>query len=192
MSSQGAGRHPDATRVVVRLTEDAIADLSRLNRRHHEAVRWCLKKMLLLERDPEAGEPLMGGLIGFRKLTVGDRHWRVVWRVAHDAAGATVVDVAEVWAAGARAEAEVYEEMQNRVARLGTGPKVRALEQVLTTLGKASAGLRAASEPGEEREPVPPWLADALVGKGVPRHEIALLSPEEAFARWNTIISEPR
>jgi mRNA interferase RelE/StbE len=83
----------------VRLTEPAIDDLHALARKDPQIVRWCLKKMLLLERDPMAGEPLLGGLIGFRRLVVSDRHWRIVWRVVEDDASGTLVDIAEVWAA---------------------------------------------------------------------------------------------
>ena len=46
---------PDAPRAVVRLTEDAIADLHRLHRKDPQIVRWAFKKMLLLERSVEAG-----------------------------------------------------------------------------------------------------------------------------------------
>jgi mRNA interferase RelE/StbE len=44
---------------VVRCTEPAIADLERLARTGlPQVVRWVLKKCLLLERNPEAGEEL--------------------------------------------------------------------------------------------------------------------------------------
>ncbi len=71
----------DQPRAYVRLTEPAVEDLARLVRLDPQVARQALKKMILLERDPEAGEPLLGALIGFRKLIVGDRHWRIVWRV---------------------------------------------------------------------------------------------------------------
>lgn len=32
-----------------------------------QVVRWALKKCLLLEKNPEAGEQLRGALIGYRK-----------------------------------------------------------------------------------------------------------------------------
>lgn len=47
-------------------------------------------------------------MIGFRKLVAGDRDCRIVWRVTHDDSQRVVVDVAEVWAFGARSDAEVY------------------------------------------------------------------------------------
>ena len=64
--------HPQRA-CVVRLTEDAVADLHRLGKKDPQIVRTVLKKMLLLERSTNAGEPLLGASIGFRKLVVGDR-----------------------------------------------------------------------------------------------------------------------
>jgi mRNA interferase RelE/StbE len=154
-----------------------------------QAVRWCLKKMLLLERNPEAGEPLLGDLIGFRKLTVGDRHWRVVWRVTHDATGNLVVDVAEVWAAGARSDGQVYEDMRRRIASLGTSPKAQALTHVLDLLGRAGEGLVVAPE--SVTEPVPEWLVTRLVSKGVDETDARAMTPEGAMERWEAIISAP-
>jgi mRNA interferase RelE/StbE len=95
---------------VVRLIDPAVDDLRALLRLDPQIVRWALKKLLLLERNPEAGKELHGSLIGWRKLTVSDRDWRIVWRVASDDTGTVIVDVAEVWAVGARADREVYEE----------------------------------------------------------------------------------
>lgn len=63
---------------IVRLTEDAVSDLHRLHKKDPQIVRSVFKKMLLLEKSPEAGEPLLGALVGFRKLVVGDRDWRIV------------------------------------------------------------------------------------------------------------------
>ena len=62
----------------VRLTEDAVSDLYRLQKKDPRIVRDVFKKMLLLERAADAGEPLLGALVGFRKLVVGDRDYRIV------------------------------------------------------------------------------------------------------------------
>ena len=100
-------KHPEVPGCLVRLTEDAVEDLRALFKADPQIVRWALKKMIQLERDPNEGEPLLGGLIGFRKITVGDRDWRVVWRVVRDLAGGFQIEVAEVWAVGEAEEAEV-------------------------------------------------------------------------------------
>lgn len=167
---------------VVRLTEDAIADLRHLLRKDPQIVRWAFKKMLLLERSVNAGQPLLGDLIGFRKLVIGDRGWRIVWRVTTDSVGATQVDVAEVWAAGARSDDEVYQEMRRRVAGLGNSPKVVALTEVIESMGRVFSDLTATPEP-QPRESLPTWLAERLVAIGLSADEIATTTPEQAMAR---------
>lgn len=191
MSDRKTGRHPDAHQVVVRLTEPAIGDLHRLRRTDPQIVRWCLKKMLLFETDPEAGEPLLAGLTGFRKLTVGDGHWRVVWRVSHDTAGGVLVDVAEVWAAGARSDTEVYDEMAARVASLGASPKAVMLSEALESLGKLAAEFEAAPEP--RVDPVPEWLVKRLTAQaGMSEGDVRALRPEAAADAWDAWMSRPR
>jgi mRNA interferase RelE/StbE len=203
---RASGRHPDAGRTVVRFTDDAVADLERMVRKGDPQVaRWALKKCLLLERDPEAGEGLRGPLAGYRKLTVGDRGWRVVWRVTHDDKGIPVVDVAEVWAMGPRSDREVYEEMNSRVATLSAHPATVALAEVIGRLGKVAAGLTAQNaEPVKSPDAavgmpeadapaqLPTWLAKSLVAVvGLPPAEVSQLSAAEAHRRWEEFISTP-
>ncbi|WP_269048051.1 hypothetical protein [Paenarthrobacter sp. Z7-10] len=66
--------------------------------------------MRLLERSAYAGAPLLGHLIGYRKLVFGDRDRRIVWKVTNDVDGVTV-DVVEVWAAGTRSDSAIYKEI---------------------------------------------------------------------------------
>lgn len=176
---------------VVRLTESAIGDLEHLVGRDPQVVRWALKKMLLLERDPRAGEPLLGGLVGWRKLVVGDRHWRVVWRVGADELGKHFVEVAEVWAVGYRKDSEVYAEVEHRVTAAGDSPATRALSDVVEMLGKAARGVAATPEP-EISQPVPTWLREALLHVvRLPREEVDALSFDEAHAAWQAHITGP-
>lgn len=187
------GRHPDAEFTVVRLTDPAVDDLIALNRLDPQILRWALRKMLLLETDPEAGEPLVGDLIGWRKLTVGDRDWRIVWRVTHDDTGTVVVDVAEVWAAGARSDSEVYAEMSSRVAGMPDAPHTSALKDVLAKL--AVAGMQARDEPVDEthREPLPGWLRTSLRDRvGLSEQTINELSLDDAIETWNAWMARPR
>jgi mRNA interferase RelE/StbE len=161
MAGRAGRRHPKAVRTVVRLTSDAVEDLERLMRKGDpQVVRWAFKKMIHLERNPEAGDAVLGGLIGWRKVTVDDRDWRLSWRVTHDDAGALVVDVAEVWAFGARTDAAVYEELEGRLAAASPTPHTRALADVLTTLGRLGDDLDATPEPAA-REPPPNWSREA-------------------------------
>jgi mRNA interferase RelE/StbE len=181
---------------VVRFTDAAFEDLQRMSRKGDpQVVRWALKKCLLLERDPEAGEELRGGLIGYRKLTVGDRDWRIVWRVTHDDAGRPVVDVAEVWAVGARSDSEVYEEMQSRVATLSASPATMPLAEAIELLGKIGKDITPASaEPDPGKQPaVPEWLTQVLTTVvKMPPEQVDRLTAEQAQEIWDAYISTPR
>lgn len=171
--------------VVVRLIEPAVDDLRRLLRKDPQVVRWALKKMLLLERDPYAGAPLHGALVGYRKLVVGDRDWRIIWRVGEDEAGALVVDVAEVWAVGARSDGSVYDEMRSRVAALPRTPQTLALADVVGRLGRVATGIRSQPEPVEPA--VPAWLFDNLVRiAGMDQASVIELSLVQAVDAWTT------
>jgi mRNA interferase RelE/StbE len=190
-----SGRHPDAQRTVVRFTDPAFGDLQRLARKGDpQVVRWALKKCLLLERNPEAGEELRGGLIGYRKLTVGDRDWRIVWRVTHDDSGRPVVDVAEVWAVGARSDSEVYAEMESRVATLSATPATVPLAEAIARLGKIGADIAARSEePALSAQPgVPEWLVHVLTTVvTMPRAEVDRLTEEQAQEIWHAYTRRP-
>lgn len=184
------GTSPDRQRAWVRLTEAVLDDLRTLAHRDPQIVRWCLKKMLLLERDPMAGEPLLGGLVGFRRLVVSDRHWRIVWRVTEVSAGETLIDIAEVWAAGARAEAEVYQEMERRLQALGDSPRTRQLHEVVAVMGRIGRGVTVEPEPLPTQH-LPPWLVAALTTTvGLDREQVDAMTHGEAMARlqdhWST------
>ena len=173
----------------MRLTDDAVEDLQDLFKADPQIVRWALKKMIQLERDPNAGDPLLGGLIGYRKITVGDRDWRVVWRVAQDEAGDYLIEVAEVWAVGHRKASEVYAEIRQRVSNAGSSPKTKALSEVLELFAKQARNLTATPEP-DKPEPVPKWLTDALLYVvHIPASRVDEMSLEEAEKAWADHIS---
>lgn len=146
--------------------------------------------MLLLEENPDAGEPLLGGLIGWRKLTVGDRDWRVVWRATTDEGSTPVVEVAEVWAVGARSGREVYREMAARVAAMPNSPRTVALAEVVERFGKLRAGITPAGRP--TRDELPDWLVDQLVHTaGVRREAVASMTLKEAVDAWTEWTTRP-
>jgi len=155
----------------VRFLDAAVEDLSRLA---PDVVTRVLKKLLLLERNPKAGAPLGGPLTGYRKLVVGNRDWRIVYR--ETAAGD--VEVCEIWAVGARADDEVYREAAARVATMAPGPTTVALVQVLARLGHVP---HLAPPP----EPLPAWLIDRLVHTaGLPAADVEKMTPDEALQAW--------
>lgn len=182
-----SGRHPDAHHTELRFTKAAIDDLLGLQKKNRPALGWAMKKFLLIARDPEAGAPLGGGLHGYRKLTISDRDWRIIWRVTFDDAGHLIVDIGEIWAVGARKDSEVYEEMRRRVASLPTGPQTKTLEEVLEMLG---ASLTKKRRPPQSRispddAPAPQWLLSDLVNvAGYAREEVESLFERQAMSAW--------
>lgn len=182
-------KHPDLPGCVVRLTDDAVEDLKGLFEAVPQIVRWALKKMVQLERVPEAGEALLGALIGYRKITVGDRDWRVVWRIEQDESGDYLIEIAEVWAVGYRKDSEVYAEISQRIANAGDSPGTQALSDVLELFAKQARDLTATTEP-EAPEPIPKWLTDALVYVvRLPASRVEQMSLEEAEKVWGDHIS---
>jgi mRNA interferase RelE/StbE len=182
-----SGRHPNAHHTELRFTDAAIDDLVALQKKNRPALQWAMKKFLLIERNPEAGAPLGGGLHGYRKLTVGDRDWRVVWRVTFDDSGRLIVDVGEIWAVGARKESEVYDEMRQRVAALPKGPQTKTFEEVLAMLETSLKRKRrpAQTKPTGDDDPAPKWLLDDLVNvAGYARRDVEALTERQAMATW--------
>jgi mRNA interferase RelE/StbE len=180
------GRHPRAHHTEIRFTDAAIEDLFALQKKNRPALKWAMKKFLLIERNPEAGAPLGGGLHGYRKLTVGDRDWRIVWRVTFDETEHLIVDVGEIWAVGARKDSEVYDEMRRRVAALPEGPQTKTFEEVLTMLEASLTKKRrpAASSPTDDAL-APTWLVDDLVNlAGYARSDVEVLTERQAMAAW--------
>lgn len=112
----------------VQLTSDALEDLKDLDGAARQLVLKALRK---LESDPELrGAPLgastsTGDLTTFRKLVVGNRDYRIIYRVQSD--GTIVV----VWVIAKRADAEVYE---LAAARLRTHGDRAIADELLTML----------------------------------------------------------
>jgi mRNA interferase RelE/StbE len=169
----------------VTFTDAAIDDLRRIG---PDAVPQVLKKVLILLDSPDAGYPLGGELTGFRKLVVGRNTWRIVYRVVDE----KQIEICEVWAVGARADAEVYAQATARVqAAAGQQPEIRKLADVIERLGKLSGGVT--MPPAPTREPVPDWLAQRLIHTvGMAPQDVAALSLEEAVNRWGEFMSKPR
>jgi mRNA interferase RelE/StbE len=102
------------------------------------------------------------------------------------------VEICEVWAVGARADAQVYAQA---VARLrdaqGRRPEVHRLAEVVERLGWLSDAISVA-EP-VTREPLPDWLATRLVHTaGSPPEEVAAMDLQEAVDRWAEFMSKSR
>ena len=113
----------------VRLLPEAADDVRALDGAARTLVLKALKK---LESDPAQRGAALGSrangqsdLTSFRKLVVGDRQYRIVYRVEAD--GSVVV----VWVVGARADDEVYRTAQRRVEAYADEPKRAVLRAIL-------------------------------------------------------------
>jgi mRNA interferase RelE/StbE len=166
-------------------TDAAIDDLRRIG---PDAVPRVLKKVLLLEENAEAGYPLGGELTGYRKLVVGRNTWRIVYRITEEKA----VEICEVWAIGARADAEVYAEAVARAAAaVQLRPELTGLAEVVKRLGRLADHIITATP--VPAEPVPDWLADRLIHTaGMAREEVAALDLRGAVDAWTAYMSTPR
>ncbi len=164
-------------------TDAAIDDLRRIG---PDAVPKVLKRVLLLAENSEAGYPLGGELTGYRKLVVGRNTWRIVYRITD----AKTIEVYEIWAIGARADAEVYAEAVARVAAgRDSHPELVTVANVLERLGRVAAGITIAVQ--EPTEPVPDWLAERLIHTaGMARQDVAALDLKAAVDAWTAFVSK--
>lgn len=186
-----AGSAASEPTAYVRLTCPAFQDLTGLLKKDPQIVRWALKKMLLLERNPEAGEPLLGTPVGWRKLTVGDRNWRIVWRVGVDDSGSITITIAEIWAVGARSDAAVYDEVTARVAAAPRTEASMALSEVIQLLGKHASTTAIRPMPEPVPDPVPHWLRDRLVHTAdLSFQDVAAMTGSEAMTRWERYMTD--
>lgn len=103
--------------------------------------------------------------------------------MTHDDTGTVIVDVAEVWAVGARSDREVYDEVSQPVAELREQPHTVPLAGALAALGRLTHGLEATPEPSGDVPKLPTWLVDVLTKVvGMPADGVALLSEKQAQA----------
>jgi len=117
----------------VQITADALEDLRDLDGSARKQVLKALKK---LEDEPEKrGQPLGSrndgqNLTGLRKLVVGDRDYRIVYRIEPSG------DVAVIWVIAKRDDDEVYELAMARLRTLsgGEGEAANEIGVVLAAL----------------------------------------------------------
>jgi mRNA interferase RelE/StbE len=167
----------------IRFIDAALDDLRRLGT---DAATRVLRKIMLLEQNPEAGQPLGAQLTGFRKLVVGRNTWRVVYRIA----GATV-EVCEIWAVGHRRDAAVYAEAAARVRdAVVRHPDLVGLADAVRRLGRLAPGIQPAEPPPQPAEPVPDWLAERLIRTvGLRREWVAALDLRRAVDLWSDFMA---
>lgn len=114
--------------VRVELIDDAIADLAK----HAESgkLKAFFTKLLEIEqKGSEAGEPLGRDLVGWRKITVGNRDWRIVFRVDKRE------EVATVCVIGDREDGACYAEAKQRVGQTKDTDAASLAESMMALFG---------------------------------------------------------
>jgi mRNA interferase RelE/StbE len=128
--------------VRVQLIDDGLADLMKLA--ESGKLKAFLKKFIEIEqKGSQAGVALGKGLTGWRKLTVGDRHYRFVFRVNSDETVATICVI------GDREDEACYVEAQKRAESIENADALSLAEAMVEVHGsrkerKAATKRRAA------------------------------------------------
>lgn len=117
-----------ATRVHVQLIDDALADLERLA--ETGKLKSFLRKLIEIEKKgSQAGVALGRDLASWRKSTVGDRNWRIVFRVDPQETVATVCVI------GDREDEACYRQAQKRASNLKSADAVSLAEAMMELHG---------------------------------------------------------
>jgi mRNA interferase RelE/StbE len=160
-------------------TRAAIQDLRRFGPTLAPRV---VQRLLVLERDPDAGTPLIDDSTGFRRLSVEGR-WRVVYEPT-----AAAVTVWELWLDAARSDGEAYAEALEAMHSAGT-PELVQLARILRRLGRLTG--TGPVPRNRVRQPVPDWLADALVDRArLDPLAVAAMDATAAFDAWNRLLTD--
>lgn len=114
--------------VKVELINEAVTDLAGLA--ESGKLKQFLQKLVEIEKNgSEAGEPLGKNLVGWRKITVGNRNWRIVFRVDRAETVATICVI------GDREDSVCYEEAKRRAERVKDADVSSLAESMLDVLG---------------------------------------------------------
>ncbi len=122
--------------VRVELVDEAVDDLVRYGETGNLPL--FLKKLIRLEEvGKDAGLPLGGSLVGWRKIVVGDRNWRIIFTTNVENT------VATVWVIGDRNDAECYDLAERRVRGLASAvPEAASLAAVMFHLSQGQRATR--------------------------------------------------
>lgn len=162
----------------LRLIDYAVEDFRRYATKNKALRQSIFKKLLYIETQPVlAGLPLTGPLNGMRKIVVGDRIWRIVWRVLTSRTPL-------VWGIGKRDHADIYREVERRIKLLGEDPHTVTIAEMLSSLQERV-------KPVVEREDIPREVLEALY------HEMELsiqtietLSAHEAISLYERYLQK--
>jgi mRNA interferase RelE/StbE len=118
--------------VQVVLLNEAVADLAEQAETGMQRA-FCQKLIDIEKHGSKAGQPLARGLHGWRKLTVGDRNWRIVFRVDDEKGVATICVI------GNREDEACYREAMQRVKEANNADAISLAESMMELLGTRKA-----------------------------------------------------
>lgn len=123
--------------VRVELIDEAVVDLADLAEGGN--LKQFFKELVEIEANgSQAGEPLGRNLVGWRKITVGNRNWRIVFRVNDDETVATVCVI------GDREDAACYEEAQRRAEQVKDADATSLAASMMDLIGTRKQRKKAA------------------------------------------------
>ena len=127
--------------VRVELLDEAVADLAGLA--EGGMLKQFLKKLLYIEENgAQAGQPLGRNLAGWRKITVGNRDYRIVFRVDKDETVATVCVI------GNREDGACYAEARERAERKDDSDAASLAESMLDLFASRKSRKTRRKSPG--------------------------------------------
>lgn len=129
--------------VRVVLLDEAVADLADLAASGKQRL-FCKKLVEIEKHGAKAGLPLGKGLTGWRKVTVGNRNWRIVFRV-DEARG-----VATVCAIGDREDEACYREATRRAKEVAHADAMSLAESMLGVFDSRKARKKSRSKTARE------------------------------------------
>jgi mRNA interferase RelE/StbE len=145
--------------VEIRGIYPVAADILKLTKRHQSVLQLILKKIEYLQLNPGAGVRLAGDLSEFKKVTVGNRAWRIIFQ-EQMIEGTRVIEILEIWGIGSRTDGDVYDEVRARLKSMPPSPMTISLYEILLMLQNPKFSL---AEPTHaSADPIPEWLATRL------------------------------
>lgn len=160
----------------IRLIEYAADDFRKYASKNKALRQAFFKKLLFIEAAPQlAGRPLTGPLSEMRKIKVGDRIWRIVWK-------ALSKERSQVWGIGKRDHSDIYREVERRIKILGNHPETVSIAKMLSQLQQRLA-------PVLQRDDIPQHILEALYSEmKLSIETIETLSAEEAHSLYERYV----
>ncbi|MCX6403324.1 MAG: hypothetical protein NT032_05350, partial [Actinobacteria bacterium] len=149
-----------------------------------QIVRLVTKKIIEIAKAPYVGKSLHGDLLNFRKIKVGNNHWRIVWRVYESEKR---IEYSVVWGVGARAKEEIYKTVKKRIVELGEDPETLQLKNALEVMNPRTLRDRMETSQEESIEAIHQKLIQVA---GIPANLASKLEVKLAKELWRAFLKQ--